>query len=77
MDMFITNLIGNRSTNILNKYISKLEHVKIFKVDIGHEKINESLFINIYVSHHVCENTTFKIGDNITANIWLTGYFEK
>lgn len=51
--------------------------MKIFKVDIGHEKINESLFINIYVSYHVCKNYTFKIGDNITANIWLTGYFEK
>lgn len=53
------------------------EPVKIFKVDIGHEKINESLFINIYASYHVCKNYTFKIGDNITANIWLTGYFEK
>lgn len=53
------------------------EPVKIFKVDIGHKKNNEPLFINIYVSHHVCENTTFKTGDNITANIWLTGYFEK
>lgn len=51
--------------------------MKIFKVDIGHEKINESLFINIYASYHVCKNTTFKTGDNITANIWLTGYFEK
>lgn len=51
--------------------------MKIFKVDIGHEENNEPLFINIYVSHHVCENTTFKIDDNITANIWLTGYFEK
>lgn len=53
------------------------EPVKIFKVDIGHEENHEPLFINIYASHHVCENTTFKIGDNITANIWLTGYFEK
>lgn len=51
--------------------------MKIFKVDIGHEENNESLFINIYVSHHVCKNYTFKTGDNITANIWLTGYFEK
>lgn len=53
------------------------EPVKIFKVDIGHEENNEPLFINIYASYHVCKNYTFKTGDNITANIWLTGYFEK
>ena len=53
------------------------EHVKIFKVDIGHEENNKPLFINIYASYHVCKNYTFITGDNITANIWLTGYFEK
>ena len=53
------------------------EPVKIFKVDIGHEENNKLLFINIYAFYHVCKNYTFKTGDNITANIWLTGYFEK
>lgn len=51
--------------------------MKIFKIDIGHEENNKPLFINIYASYHVCKNYTFKTGDNITANIWLTGYFEK
>ena len=53
------------------------EPVKIFKVDIRHEENNKPLFINIYASYHVCKNYTFKTGDNITANIWLTGYFDK
>lgn len=51
--------------------------MKRFKVDIGHEENNKLLFINIYAFYHVCKNYTFKTGDNITANIWLTGYFEK
>lgn len=53
------------------------EPVKILQVDIGHEENNEPLLINVYASHHVCEKCTLQTGDNITALIWLTGYFEK
>lgn len=53
------------------------EPVKILKVDLGHEENNEPLLINIYASNHICAGCSLQKGDNITAHIWLTGYFEK
>ena len=71
-EYMISGVIKNISEiNVLD------EPVKILKVDLGHEENNKLLFINIYAFYHVCKKYTFKTGDNITANIWLTGYFDK
>lgn len=75
-----TKYISEYTISGIIKNISEIvvldEPIKVLNIDLGHEENDKPLLINIFVSHQICSECILNIGDNITAVIWLTGYFE-